>query len=123
MVLAERVPGCSPRTRTATGADLASAGLAPAAASVRQASSAATGTLRGRTAIILTFTNARAQADAVAALRRVDAFYASGRGWVAAPEQINSTSGEQSIVQDVALALHDLVDPGNPGASETSPAG
>jgi hypothetical protein len=80
------------------------------------AASAATCTLRGRTAVILTFTTAADQRRANAELARVDAYYAvgttSGDRWSAAPEQVTAPSGEQSIVQDVALALRGLIQRG-----------
>lgn len=110
--LASQVPGCSPAPLGT--ADASSPGLAAIPSLLRDASSAATCTLRGRTAAILTFARARDQSRAAALLRRVDAYYAGGRNWLAAPEQTAASAGEQSVVQDVALALRGTVSQGSP---------
>lgn len=114
LTLAGHLSGCAPAPLTSN--DITSPGLATHPSVLAVASAAATCTLRGRTAVILTFANTLDQHRANTALAGVDAYYATGTTgglpWSAAPEQIGAVSGEQSIVQDVALALHGLIQRG-----------
>lgn len=75
----------------------------------RDLASAASCTLRGRTAIVLTFTSRAGQAAVDAELRDRVAFYATGPGWSAAPTDTSERAGQQSVAQGVALALGGLV--------------
>jgi hypothetical protein len=114
LLLASKVSGCSPAPLNST--DSTAPGLATHPAALALAASAASCTLRGRTAVILAFTTASDQRRANSELARVDAYYATGTTagtrWSAAPEQIAAVSGQQSIVQDVALALRGLIETG-----------
>ena len=116
LTLAGRVPGCTPAPLSSS--DITSPGLATHPTVLTMSSAAATCTLRGRTAVILTFASLGIQRRANTTLARVDAYYATGTAggtrWSVAPEQISAVSGEQSIVQDVALALHGLIQRGAP---------
>jgi hypothetical protein len=114
LTLAGHLSGCTPAPLTSS--DITSPGLATHPSVLAVASSAATCSLRGRTAVILTFADTRDRHRANTELASVDAYYATGTTggtpWSAAPEQISAVSGGQSIVQDAALALHGLIQRG-----------
>lgn len=105
--LARQITGCQPHTLTPPAA--AQRLHLPAA---RDLGSAASCTLRGRTALVLTFTSRTSQAAVEAELRDRVAYYATGPGWSAAPTDTSERVGQQSVVQDVALALGGLVETG-----------
>jgi hypothetical protein len=108
--LASKVPGCAPRPLSA--ADSGSPGLVHIPRVFTTATTSATCTLRGRKVAIFTFPNPQRQASNEADLQRVDAFYAVGNGWTAAPEEIDEPAGQQSVAQDVAIALHGRIELG-----------
>ena len=105
--LARQITGCHPVPLTPRTA--AQRLHLPAA---RDLGSAASCTLRGRTALVLTFTSRTSQAAVEAELRDRVAYYATGPGWSAAPTDTSERVGQQSVVQDVALALGGLVETG-----------
>lgn len=101
--LAAAVPGCAARpiSRAAAKGD----GLVAARTVFAHARSAVSCSLQGRSAVLLTFDNPAAQAAAQDPLYPRLAFYAAGAGWVVVPLDVSEPVGEQSIVQDFALAL------------------
>ncbi len=105
--LTARVPGC---TATAVRTRAALASTAPRLARHPQvfaaASSAAACTLRGRTVVLLAFTSRSHLSEAEAVLHRIDAFYAVGADWVAAPTRVTASAIEESMSQEYAFALH-----------------
>jgi hypothetical protein len=105
--LARRISGCDPQPLR-PGAAV----LRPRLTDFRDLYSAASCTLRGRTALILTFNRRAEQAAVAPQLRDRVAYYATGPGWVAAPTDTSERVGQQSVVQDVALALGGLVETG-----------
>ncbi len=109
--LAKRVPGCTPQPVRA--GDSTAPGFARVPGVFTTAASAATCTLRGRTVVIFTFADQQQQARNEADLARVDAFFAAGNGWTAAPEDISEPVGQQSVVQGVALTLHGRIEFGS----------
>lgn len=105
--LARQITGCNPHV------------LSPHTAAnrlhlpgTRAIVSTASCTLRGRTAIVLTFTSRGDQAAINTELSGRVAYYATGTGWSAAPTDTSERVGQQSVVQDVALALGGLVETG-----------
>ena len=116
MALAGRVPGCA-ATAIRTRAELAA--TAPRLARNPQvfaaASSAAACTLRGNTAVLLAFPTHERLSHATAVLLRIDAFYAVGAGWAAAPAGMTASAVEESVSQEYALALHGRMAEGIPG--------
>lgn len=104
--LARQITGCHPDALTPH-----TAGQRLHLPDARGVASAASCTLRGRTALVLTFTRA-AQAAVEARLRDRVAFYATGPSWSGAPTDTSERVGQQSVVQDVALALGGLVETG-----------
>ena len=99
--LAAAVPGCAAHPVSVSEPIR---GL-PVRTLFRLADSAATCSLRGRSAELLTFAGPTAQAATEARLRRDVAYYARGTGWVAVPVDLSEPVGQQSVVQDFALAL------------------
>ena len=99
--LAASVPGCSARPIAVASAvdDL------PVRTLVQHVRSAAVCSLRGRAAELLTFPGPAAQAAIEAGLRGQVAYYAQGTGWLAIPVDLSEPVGQQSVVQDFALAL------------------
>jgi hypothetical protein len=105
--LARRITSCRPQPLTPQTA----AGRLRITDSHDIASAAAC-TLRGRTALILTFADQPRQAAAEAELRDRVAYYAAGPGWSAAPTDTSEPVGQQSVVQGVALALGGRIETG-----------
>lgn len=101
--LANRVPACSPAPLGSS--DSAAPGFAGISGVFATASSSAQCAIRGSTVVIFGFSSAPDQARNEAYLRRADAYFAAGAGWTAAPEQVGEPPVEQSLVQDVAIAL------------------
>ena len=102
--LAARVPGCAERDVDVptAGTDL---GLPHGQRLITRASSAATCTLQGRTALLLSYSSRHDEAAAAAAAHEMTAYFASGPGWLAVPLDLSEPIGQQSVVQDIALAL------------------
>lgn len=114
--LAARIPGCTPQPRTATAA--ARLGLPDTARLFTGARDAVSCTLRGRGVVLLTYRSPAAQSAAAAVARASSAYYATGAGWLALPIDRSEPVGQQSVVQDVALALNGQI---LPGANPTGP--
>ena len=114
--LAGRVPGCAV---TAIRNRAALASTAPRLARHPQvfaaASSAAACILRGDTAVLLAFPTRERLSEAGTVLHRIDAFYAVGADWVAAPAKVTASAVEESVSQEYALALHGRMAEGIPG--------
>jgi hypothetical protein len=105
--LARQVTGCDPHPLSRH-----SAAQRLRLPDARDVASAVACTLRGRTALILTFTGRAEQGAVEGQLRDRVAYYATGPGWSAAPSDTSERVGQQSVVQDVALALGGLVETG-----------
>lgn len=102
--LAARVPGCVPHAVSVrTGA--IELRLPRARRLFAHARSAATCTLQGRTALLLSYPNVHSEAVAAGASYAITAYFAAGRGWLAVPVDLSEPVGQQSVVQDIALAL------------------
>jgi hypothetical protein len=101
--LADRIPGCDPRPADLDGASRL--GLPNMPRLFAHVLSAVTCALQGRTALLLTFRNAHDESVAAAPAYAMTAYYAAGPGWLAVPADLSEPVGQQSIVQDVALAL------------------
>lgn len=116
ITLAERVPGCA-ATAIRTRAALASTAprLAGNPKVFAAASSAATCTLRGNTAVILALPTRDRLSEVAAVLHRIDAFYAVGTDWAAAPATAAASAVEESMSQEYALALRGRIVEGIPG--------
>lgn len=102
--LAARVPGCTPQPLSVPAAANRLGLTRPT-----QASAAAACTLRGLTAIILSFATAADQAATDRQLATRVTYYTTGTGWSAAPTDTSEPVGQQSVVQDIALALHGTI--------------
>jgi hypothetical protein len=109
--LAAQVPGCA-----AHEVDLQSRATSLGLPQVRRlladAGSAATCTLQGRTALLVTYANRQQESTAATVADRMTAYFASGPGWLALPVDLSEPVGQQSVVQDVALALHGMIQVG-----------
>lgn len=114
------MPGCAPHAVTVQSA--ATELRLPPGPPFTRARSAAACTLQGRTALLLSYPDEHAESAAAAFAYPNTAYFAAGAGWLAVPIDRSEPVGQQSIVQDVALALHGHVGIGAK-APRVSPAG
>jgi hypothetical protein len=84
---------------------VAGLGLPRARQLLADAGSAATCTLQGRIAVLVSYPSRPAESAAASAARAITAYFAGGPGWLAVPVDRSEPVGEQSVVQGVALAL------------------
>ncbi len=101
--LAAQVPECNGHPLRSS--DSAAPGFSGVSGVFTTASSSAACSIRGATVVIFGFSDAHSQARNEAYLRQVDAYFAYGPGWTAAPEELGEPTGQQSLVQDVAISL------------------
>lgn len=101
--LARRVPDCAPhRVDAATVTRL---GFPRAGRLLDPAMSAAACTLKGRTAVLVSYPTRRAESAAASAAYATTACFASGPGWLAVPVDLRDPVGQLSVIQGLALDL------------------
>lgn len=117
--LAAEVPGCTGREMNVHGD--AGLGLPYARRLMTHALFGATCTLQGRSTALPSYASRQDEAEAAAVAYEITAYFAAGPGWLAVPLDLSEPVGQQSVVQDVALALHGTVQVGAhaPRASAT----
>jgi hypothetical protein len=98
------VPGCTAHDVNLQ-ADATDLGLPYGRRLMRHALSGATCTLQGRAALLLSYASRQDEAEAAATAYGITAYFAAGAGWLALPLDLSEPVGQQSVVQDVALAL------------------
>lgn len=106
--LAARIPGCAHPVNAKTAIDA----LPRADGLLHGAESAAACTLQGRTAAVITYPTRQAESTAAAAAYADTAYFGAGPGWLAIPTDLSEPVGQQSVVQDLALALNGQILPG-----------
>lgn len=82
-------------------------------AALLRAASASSCTLRGAGVVIFAFRSAGQLAAAVASVRTLESFSAKGDDWLALAEQDTAPAAQESVVQDVAVALGGVLVPGS----------
>ena len=102
--LAATIPGCQ-SAKDLSSSQVRGVAQGPLTTAARSASSATECSLRGRTALLLTFTDQSSQDSAAKQVAAAERFYASGPGWLAAAVQPTDAPSDQSLVDAVAGAL------------------
>ncbi len=105
--LAARVPGCGRHPVTARQA--ARLGFPRSDRLYPPSASGAECRLQGRSALLVSYAGDRAESAAASVAYRGAAYFAVGPGWLAVPLDLSEPVGQQSVVQDVALALNGRV--------------